>query len=179
MKTKLFSSLRPKNKDYTGSPWQVYGGVDPKASLFDKCFAGQAFSLLGVDVKANADHLFCPKVVRNFDGVTKGIAGNAGNNIGEFSLRYLAESDIQFFVTIGEKNDFIDSQRGQAGIPLEILKGTALEDTRRLYFGFWSLVILLFFAMDVPYENINEQGVIEIFEELGEGYGKWAKENTG
>ena len=94
MKTKLYSSLRPKNKDCTGLSWQVYGGVDPKASLFDKCFAGQASSLLGVDLKANTNHLFCPKVDRNFDGVTKGIAGNASDNIGEFSLRYLTESDI-------------------------------------------------------------------------------------
>ena len=102
MKTKLFSSLRPKNKDCTGSPWQVYGGMDPKASLFDKYFAGQASLLLGVDVKANTNHLFCPKVERNFDGVTKGIAGNASDNIGEFCLRHLMESDIQFFVTTGE-----------------------------------------------------------------------------
>ena len=56
MKTKLFSSLRPKNKDCTGSPWQVYGGVDPKASLFDKCFAVQVSSLLRVDLKANTNH---------------------------------------------------------------------------------------------------------------------------
>ena len=94
MKTKLFSSLRPKNKDCTGSPWQVHGGVDLKVSLFVKCFADQASSLLGVDLKANTNHLFCPKVDRNFDGVTKGIAGNASDNIGEFSLRYLTESDI-------------------------------------------------------------------------------------
>ena len=116
-----------------------------------------------VDVKANMNILFCPKIDRNFDGVTKGIAGNSSDNVGEFSLRYLAESDIQFFVTIGEKDDFIDSQRGQAEIPLEILKGAALEGTRRLYFGFWSLVIPLFFDMDIPYKNINEQGVIELF----------------
>ena len=94
MKTKLFSSLCPKNKNCMGSPLQVYGGVDLKASLFDKCFAGQASSLLGVDVKANTSHLFCPKVDKNFHCVTKGIAGNASDNIREFSLCYLVESDI-------------------------------------------------------------------------------------
>ena len=62
--------------------------------MFDNCFAAHASSLLGVDLKANTNHLFCPKVDRNFDGVTKGIAGNASDNIGEFSLRYLTESDI-------------------------------------------------------------------------------------
>ena len=86
MKIKLFSFLRLKNKDCMGLPWQVYGDVDPKASLFDKCFAGQASSLLGVDLKVNTNHLFCPKVARNFDGATKGIASNARDNIGEFSL---------------------------------------------------------------------------------------------
>ena len=77
--------------------------------------------------------------------------------------------------TIGEKNNFINSQRDQAETPLETLKGTALEDTRRFYFGFWSLDTPLFFGMDVPDENINEEGAIEFFEELGEGYGKWAQ----
>ena len=172
MKTKLFSSLRPKNKDCTGSPLQVYGGADPKATLFDKCFAGQASSLLGVDVKANTNHLFCPKVDRSFDGVTKGIAGNASDNIGEFSLRYLLETDMQFFATIGEKDDFIDSQRGQAEIPLDVLEGTSLEGTKRLFFGIWPLVLPLFHGMDVPYENIKEESIIDVFKELGEGYGK-------
>ena len=32
--------------------------------------------------------------------------------------------------------------------------------------------------MDVPHENINEEGVIKFFEELGEGYGRWAKANA-
>ena len=178
MKTKLFSSLRPKNKDCTGSPLQVYGGGDPKATLFDKCFAGQASSLLGVDVKANTNHLFCPKVDRNFNGVTKGIAGNASDNVGEFSLCYLLETDMQFFATIGDKADFIDSQRGQAEIPLDVLKGTPLEGTKRLFFGLWPVVIPLFHGMEVPYENINEDGIIDVFEELGEGYGKWAKANA-
>ena len=89
------------------------------------------------------------------------------------------ESDIQFFATIGEKDAFLDSQRGQAEIPLDVLEGMALKGTKRLYFDLWSLVIPFFHGMDVPYENIYEEGVIKFFEELGEGYGKWAKANAG
>ena len=51
----------------------------------------------------------------------------------------------------------------------------ALEGTKRLYFGLWPLVIPPSHGMDVPYENVNEDGVIEIFDELGESCGKWTR----
>ena len=65
------------------------------------------------------------------------------------------EADIQFFDTIGEKNAFIDFQRGEAEIPINILKGTVLEGTMRVYSGLLPPVIDLFQQIVAHLSNLD------------------------
>ena len=109
MKTKLFSFSLEKNEDATGTPVQDYGGGRWKETSVNRICAGSVSSVLGPDLRGNASHIFAPNIDRSFSGNVRGVAGNASNRAGEFSLRYLKESDIQFFPTIGEKDTFLSS----------------------------------------------------------------------
>ena len=60
---------------------------------------------MGPDLKGEQTHIFAPKIKRNFEGDMVGIAGNASNVKGEYSLRYSPLKDIGIFCTI----DKIDS----------------------------------------------------------------------
>ena len=89
MKTNMFLSFRLNSRDVTAPPFQVYGGSSYKEGFINKCFNGSVFSMLCLEVKANTSHLLAPKVDRSFGGDTKGIADNASDMVGEFSLHYL------------------------------------------------------------------------------------------
>ena len=65
----------------------------------------------------------------------RAIVSNTSDKVGEFSLCYLEEGDLQFFATITERNTFLPSQRAQDPTPIDLLKDMALEETHRLYFG--------------------------------------------
>ena len=64
---------------------------------------------MGPDLKGKLTDSFAPKIKRNFEGDTVGIAGNASNVKGEYSLRYTPLKDIGFVCTIDKKDSVEES----------------------------------------------------------------------
>ena len=127
MEIKLFSTSKPLNPSVDGTPKQVYTGKDWVNDLVNNISAGSISSIMGPDLKGELTHIFAPKIKRNFEGTTVGIAGNASNVKGEFSLRYIALEDIGFFCTIDERDSFEESNRGPNEIEVVLPKDIPWE----------------------------------------------------
>ena len=136
MEIKLFSTSKPFNPSVDGAPKQVYAGTERVNDLVKKISTGSILFIMGPDLKGKLTHIFAPKIKRNFEGAAVGIAGNASNVKGEFSLRYIALEDIGFFCTIDERDSFEESNRGPNEIEEVLLKDTPWDGLSNLHFGY-------------------------------------------
>ena len=90
MEIKLLSTSKPLNPSVNGTPKQVYSGKDWVNDLVNKISTGSILSIMDPDLKVELTHIFVPKIKRDFEGTTVGIAGNASNVKGGFLLRFIA-----------------------------------------------------------------------------------------
>jgi hypothetical protein len=67
-------------------------------------------------------------------GVAVGIAVNASNVKGEYSLRYIPLKNILFFCTIDDKENLNQSNQGPEVIPVAMLANTTWEGLTNLNF---------------------------------------------
>ena len=125
MQLKLYSESHPLNPAFTGTVRQVYVSSTYKDDLINKVTAGSVAALVGADLNGTVSHIFAPKVDRNFDGVPENIVGNASDAQGEFSLRVVPVSDINYFVTIEASSNCEATNRAPEVLSDDLLRGTA------------------------------------------------------
>ena len=100
MEIKLYSTPRSINQAFTGSPRQVFVSTKGKNDFVDKIAAGSIAAVVSPDLRGHADHIFAPKIHRDFDSDDKAIVDNASDAQGEYSLRSIGVNHLKYFVTV-------------------------------------------------------------------------------
>ena len=174
MEIKLYSTSRSVDQAFTGSPRQVCVSTKGKDDLLNKIAAGSVAAVVSPDLRGHADHIFAPKIHRDFDGDAKAIVGNASDTQGEYSLRSFDANDLKYFATV-ETNPTSDGRNcAPVELPTDVLEGTMWDGNKGKYVVLWPVVVALYFGNEVPYGSVIDEEGIETFRECGRGYGDWA-----